>query len=110
MTEFVGQRAALPHRIPGACDTNEYGVTSGIPHRQAVLIRTGIEYRNVDPGGLFNDRNEVAQRLHTQVMVPAEPRSSGSPLGLSVHGPPFASDRGRYGVVVQIVVQFQEVQ
>ena len=75
MTEFVGKRAALPHRVPGTCDTDEYGPAGRISHGQAMLIRADIKHSNIDPSSLFDDRYEITQWLHSEMMITTEPCS-----------------------------------
>ena len=38
VAQFVGERAALPHRVLGLGDADEHRVVLRIPHRQAVLV------------------------------------------------------------------------
>lgn len=52
-----------------------------------MLVRAYVEYGYVDPGRLLDDRHQVAQRLHAQVMCPAEPSSGGAPFLFGVHSP-----------------------
>jgi len=59
MTEFVSERAALPHGVPGTRDTYEYGPADWISHCQAMLVRAAIKHGNVDPSRLFDDSHEI---------------------------------------------------
>ena len=85
VAKFVGERAALSHRVRGARDADEHGVARWVAHRQAVFVRADVEHGHVDPGRLLDDRHKITQRLHAQVVFLAEPRGGGPTLGLGVH-------------------------
>ena len=59
MTEFMSERAALPHGVPGPGDTDEYGPADGVSHGEAVLIWASVKHSNVDPSCLFDDGYEI---------------------------------------------------
>jgi hypothetical protein len=63
VAEFVGECAALPHRVPGARDTDKNGVAAWVAHRQAVLVWAHVEHGYIDSGGLLDDRHQVTERL-----------------------------------------------
>ncbi|MGI5119463.1 hypothetical protein ACQEU5_07975 [Marinactinospora thermotolerans] len=50
-----------------------------------MLILVCFEYGHVDPRGLLDERHEVAQRLHPQVLLSAEPFGGGPAFGFSTH-------------------------
>lgn len=71
----MSKGAALPHRVPGPRDTDENGPASRIPHGQPMLVRAGVKHSHVDPGRLFDDRHEITERLHSEMMITTELRS-----------------------------------
>jgi len=75
----------LPHGVPGARDTYEHGSAGTVSHCQAVLVRTRVKHRNIDPGCLLDDRHEIAKRLRPEMVIPAEPFSSRAALCLCSH-------------------------
>ncbi len=60
VAEFVGERTALPHGVPGACDTDKYGSADRVPHGQTMLVRTYVKHGHINPGRLFDDRHKIA--------------------------------------------------
>src|SRR5260370_71781 len=82
VAQFVGQCTALPHGIPGARDTNEYGSASWVPHCQTMLVWARVEHGHVDPSRLFDDLQKITQRLHSEMMILTEPRSGRAALRL----------------------------
>src|SRR6266705_699958 len=99
VTQFVGQGAALPHGIPGARDTNEYGFANWVPHCQTMLVWTHVKHSNVDPGRLFDDLQKVTERLHPEMMIFTEPRRVRAALRLRSQRfqPPISSLPGSPG-------------
>ncbi|WP_285688626.1 hypothetical protein [Actinoplanes sp. NBRC 103695] len=93
MTELVGQRASLPHRVPAACDTDEHGTALRIPHRQTVFVRAHVEDGDVDVGRLLDQSDEVAQWLKTQTVLLPEPLGCGAPLTFGLHAGMACSSR-----------------
>lgn len=76
--EFVRECAALPHRIGRRGHADEHGAALGVAHRQPVLVRLRIQNRNVVPGDLLDDGDEIAQGLDSQVVFPAEAQGGGA--------------------------------
>src|SRR6266849_784817 len=73
--QFVGKRAALPHGVPAARDTDEHGLASWIPHCQTMLVWTHVKHGHIDPSRLLDDLQEVTERLHSEMVILTEPRS-----------------------------------
>jgi hypothetical protein len=80
MAQFVGQRAALAHGVPGARHTNEYSSSRWVPHCQTMLVWAHVKHGHVDPGRLFDDLHKITQRLHSEMMILTEPRSRRAAL------------------------------
>ena len=78
----MGEGTALPHGVPGARDTNDYGLASWIPHCQTVLVRTCVKHGHVDRSRLFDDLQKITQRLDSEMMIFTEPGSGNSALCL----------------------------
>jgi hypothetical protein len=74
-----GSSAALPHRIPRACDRNEHRTSRAVPHGQAVLVRSTLDHREVDSGRLLNEGHQIAERLGPEMMCAAELSSRAAP-------------------------------
>src|SRR5260370_37319445 len=92
VAQFVGQRTALPHGVPGARDTNEYGSASWIPHCQTMLVWAHVKHGHVDSSRLFDDLQKITQRLHSEMMILTEPRTGRAALPLrSQRFPPLIS-------------------
>jgi hypothetical protein len=82
VAEFMGERAALPHRVPRARDPDEDGPACRVAYCHAVLVGTRVEHRDVDVGRLLDDRRQVAERLLPEMVLTAEPRGQLAALCL----------------------------
>lgn len=87
--------AALPHRVPGARNTDKHRSAGGIPHCQAVLVRADVKHGNVDASCLLDDRHEIAKRLYSQVVIPTEPPGGLAAFYFCCHVQAPGSDRCR---------------
>ncbi len=72
MSKFVGERAALSHRVSRARDSDDHCIACRVAHRQTVFIRADIKHCDIYLGRLLDNRDEVAQRLVGEAMVAAE--------------------------------------
>ena len=121
MRQLVGECAALAHRLPGAGHTDDDAFALRIMGRQTVLVRADVEHRDVDPGRLFDQRDEIPEGLCAQSMVPPESIGGVARLGFRVvwrHIGVRVSTGGRRraaspvgnGLIVQGLGQLEEVQ
>jgi hypothetical protein len=70
----MGERTALPHRVPRARGPDEDGPAGRVAYCHAVLVGTCVEHGDVDAGRLPDDRRQVAERLLPETVLTAEPR------------------------------------
>jgi hypothetical protein len=64
-------------------DGNEQCSAVRVPHSQTVLVRSCFQHGNVDACRLLDHRDEVTERLHAQMVIPAELLGAGTALDLS---------------------------
>ena len=72
MRKFMRQGAALPHRVSTASDPDEGSAACGVAHGEAMLVGVRVEDNHVVTGGLFDQRDEVTERLNSKPVLPPE--------------------------------------
>ena len=110
MAEFVGKRTALPHGVPGTCDTDKYGSADRVPHGQAMLVRARVKHSHINPGRLLDDRHKITQRLHSEMVILAELRSGCAAFRLRGQRTLTCLDGCRDRLAGQVIVQLEEMQ
>ena len=59
MAELVRESAPLAHRMPAGGDGDESHPAQGVSHRQAMLLRRGLDNGNIIARGLLDNSDEV---------------------------------------------------